>query len=171
MVLNRFYYMRAIFKSLHLDNRTSKPSPTIPELERPCFRIGTEKVEAKTEKAAPSPSNDSSGDNETSVIRSPVIMKTGRFQSMDLKPQAECWFWRKTMKNASISYCKEEVQIPIYEKELLTLNEAAALYNIGVNKIRKLTNDDNCSYVLFVGSKRLIKRRQFNLYLSEAYSI
>ena len=75
------------------------------------------------------------------------------------------------MKNASISYCKEEVQIPIYEKELLTLNEAAALYNIGVSKIRKLTNDDNCSYVLFVGSKRLIKRRQFNLYLSEAYSI
>ncbi len=75
------------------------------------------------------------------------------------------------MKNASISYCKEEVQIPIYEKELLTLTEAAALYNIGVNKIREMTNDDNCSYVLFVGSKRLIKRRQFNLYLSEAYSI
>lgn len=75
------------------------------------------------------------------------------------------------MKNASISYCKEEVQIPIYEKELLTLSEAAALYNIGVNKIREMTNDDNCSYVLFVGSKRLIKRRQFNLYLSEAYSI
>lgn len=75
------------------------------------------------------------------------------------------------MKNASISYCKDEVQIPIYEKELLTLNEAAALYNIGVNKIREMTNDDNCSYVLFVGSKRLIKRRQFNLYLSEAYSI
>ena len=66
------------------------------------------------------------------------------------------------MKNASISYCKEE---------LLTLTEAAALYNIGVNKIREMTNDDNCSYVLFVGSKRLIKRRQFNLYLSEAYSI
>ena len=75
------------------------------------------------------------------------------------------------MKNASISYCKAEVQIPIYEKELLTLTEAAALYNIGVNKIREMTNDDNCSYVLFVGSKRLIKRRQFNLYLSEAYSI
>lgn len=75
------------------------------------------------------------------------------------------------MKNASISYCKDEIQIPIYEKELLTLNEAAALYNIGVNKIREMTNDDNCSYVLFVGSKRLIKRRQFNLYLSEAYSI
>lgn len=75
------------------------------------------------------------------------------------------------MKNASISYCKEELQIPIYEKELLTLTEAAALYNIGVNKIREMTNDDNCSYVLFVGSKRLIKRRQFNLYLSEAYSI
>lgn len=75
------------------------------------------------------------------------------------------------MKNASISYCKEELQIPIYEKELLTLTEAAALYNIGVNIIREMTNDDNCSYVLFVGSKRLIKRRQFNLYLSEAYSI
>ena len=75
------------------------------------------------------------------------------------------------MKKASIAYCKEDIQIPIYEKELLTLTEAAALYNIGVNKIREMTNDDNCSYVLFVGSKRLIKRRQFNLYLSEAYSI
>lgn len=75
------------------------------------------------------------------------------------------------MRNTNISCCTEEAQIPIYEKELLTLNEAAALYNIGVNKIRELTNDDNCSYVLFVGSKRLIKRRQFNLYLSEAYSI
>lgn len=89
MVFCRFYYMRAIFRALHLDNRTSKPSPTIPEQERPCFLVGTEKAEAKTEKAAPSPSNDGSGNNETSVIRGPVIMKTGRFQSMDLKPQAE----------------------------------------------------------------------------------
>lgn len=79
MVFCRFYYMRAIFRSLHLDNRTSKPSPTILEHERPCFRIGTEEAAAKTEKAAPSPSNDGSGDNETSVIRGPVIMKTGRF--------------------------------------------------------------------------------------------
>ena len=79
MFFCRSYYMRAIFRSLHLDNRTSKPSPTIPEQERPCFRIGTEKAEAKTEKVAPSPSDDNSGDNETSVIRGPVMMKTGRF--------------------------------------------------------------------------------------------
>ena len=62
--------------------------------------------------------------------------------------------------------------VPIWEKSNLTLEEAAAYYNIGINKLRELTNTEECEkYVLWVGTKRLIKRRLFDKYLSEAYSI
>lgn len=62
-------------------------------------------------------------------------------------------------------------KIPLCQKEMLTLSEAAALFGIGINRIRDMTNDEHCSYVLFVGGKRLIKRRLFLEYLEEAYSI
>ena len=61
--------------------------------------------------------------------------------------------------------------IPIWEKSNLTLEEAAAYSNIGVGKLREITNDDACKFVLWVGNKRLIKRRQFDTYLKSVYSI
>lgn len=62
-------------------------------------------------------------------------------------------------------------EVPIWEKENLTLDEAAAYFGIGVNKIRELSNDDNCNFVLWCGSKRLIKRKRFGEYISGQYSI
>lgn len=61
--------------------------------------------------------------------------------------------------------------IPIWEKTNLTLEEAAAYSNIGINKLREITNEQNCDFVLWVGNKRLIKRRQFDAYLNRTYSI
>jgi len=61
--------------------------------------------------------------------------------------------------------------VPIWEKVALTLEEAAAYSGIGQNKIREISNADNCEFVLWVGSKRLIKRKQFEKYLTSAYSI
>lgn len=61
--------------------------------------------------------------------------------------------------------------VPIWEKSNLTLEEAAAYFNIGVNIIREISNDDNCTFVLWVGNKRLIKRKMFDAYLEKAYSI
>ena len=39
-------------------------------------------------------------------------------------------------------------EVPIYEKSNLTLEEAAAYFNIGVNKLRQLTDDDKCPFVV-----------------------
>lgn len=61
--------------------------------------------------------------------------------------------------------------INIKDKPMLTIDEAALLYNIGVHKLRELTDDDNCSFVLYVGRKRLIKRKQFDDYIGRAFSI
>ena len=47
--------------------------------------------------------------------------------------------------------------VPIWEKANLTLEEAAAYYGIGINRLRSLTDTDRCPYVLWVGNKRLEK--------------
>ena len=66
---------------------------------------------------------------------------------------------------------KKRLDVPIYLKQNLTLEEAAAYSNIGVCALRNLTNDPRCEFVLFVGNKRLIKRKLFDKYIEECYSI
>ena len=62
-------------------------------------------------------------------------------------------------------------EVPIWEKSNLTLEEAAAYSGIGINKLREITNEERCTFVLWVGTKRLIKRRGLDSYLEKAYSI
>ncbi len=62
-------------------------------------------------------------------------------------------------------------EVPIWEKSNLTLEEAAAYSGIGIGKIREITNDERCRFVLWVGNKRLIKRRLFDQYIESCYSV
>ena len=62
-------------------------------------------------------------------------------------------------------------EISIWQKSNLSLEEAAAYSGIGVSKLRDITNDESCKFVLWVGNKRLIKRRLFDLFIEQAYSI
>lgn len=62
-------------------------------------------------------------------------------------------------------------EVPIWQKSNLTIEEAAAYSGIGMNKLRQLTDDEGCQFVLWVGSKRLVKRQKLDEYTSKAYSI
>lgn len=62
-------------------------------------------------------------------------------------------------------------EIPIWEKSNLSPEESAAYSGIGVNRLREITNDERCKFVLWVGSKRLIKRRLLDQFLERSYSI
>ena len=62
-------------------------------------------------------------------------------------------------------------EIPIWEKSNLSLEEAAAYSGIGINKLREITNEERCKFVLWVGNKRLIKSRLFDQFIEQAYSI
>ena len=63
-------------------------------------------------------------------------------------------------------------EVPVWQKVNLTLEEAAAYFNIGINKLRQMTDNRECEkYVLWVGNRRLIKRIPFELYLRNEYSI
>lgn len=62
-------------------------------------------------------------------------------------------------------------EVPIWEKQNLTIEEAAAYSNIGVKKLRELTADQNCPFVLWIGNRRLIKKQKFDKYMNDSYSI
>ena len=61
--------------------------------------------------------------------------------------------------------------IPRWEKRNLTLEEASEYFGIGISKIRELSNQENCDFVIWIGTKRLIKRIKFEQYLDAAKSI
>ena len=63
------------------------------------------------------------------------------------------------------------IEIPVWEKSNLTLEEAAAYSGIGINKLRKLSDTETCPFVLWNGSKRLIKRRKLDEYTDRMYSL
>ena len=63
------------------------------------------------------------------------------------------------------------IEIPVWEKSNLTLEEAAAYSGIGINKFRKMSDKEDCPFVLWIGSKRLIKRRRLDEYVDRMYSI
>ena len=65
----------------------------------------------------------------------------------------------------------EKHEVPVWEKANLTLEEAAAYSNIGINRLRDISDEQNCPFVLWVGSKRLIKRKQFDAFMEKSYSI
>lgn len=65
----------------------------------------------------------------------------------------------------------ERPAIPVWEKPYLTLEEAANFFNIGINRLRDMSNEDDCDFVIWVGSKRLFKRRKLEEYLEMQYSI
>ena len=61
--------------------------------------------------------------------------------------------------------------VPLWEKSNLTLEEAAAYSGIGINKLRQISDDEGCTFVLWVGNKRLLKRKKLDEFLENSYSI
>lgn len=64
-----------------------------------------------------------------------------------------------------------KIKIPIWEKLLLTPEEASIYSNIGINKIRSMADEPICPFVLFVGNRKLIKRKEFEQYLSQKTAV
>lgn len=61
--------------------------------------------------------------------------------------------------------------VPIWEKMNLTKQEAAIYSNIGINKIDEMLKDPKCTFVLYVGTKKLVKRKEFEQFISRSLEI
>ena len=61
----------------------------------------------------------------------------------------------------------ETERVPIHLKMNLTIKEAAEYSNIGINKIDTMLRSPNCPFVLYVGTKKLVKRKEFEEYIRD----
>ena len=62
-------------------------------------------------------------------------------------------------------------EVPVWEKSNLTLEEATAYSGIGIHKLRELSDKEDCEFVLWIGTKRLLKRKKLDEYIDRSYSI
>ena len=63
------------------------------------------------------------------------------------------------------------MEVPVWKKQNMTVQEAASYSSIGLHKLYELTDDRNCEFVLRIGNKRLINRKKFDIFLESAFSI
>ena len=61
---------------------------------------------------------------------------------------------------------RDSESVPINLKLTLSIKEACEYSDIGINKIDAMLKQPNCPFVLYVGSKKLVKRKEFELYIS-----
>lgn len=66
---------------------------------------------------------------------------------------------------------QQAMLLPIDRKMLLSIREAAEYSNIGINKIDELLKQPNCPFVLYVGTKKLVKRRAFEEFIEGRVAI
>ena len=57
--------------------------------------------------------------------------------------------------------------VPIHLKVTLSIKEANQLTRIGINSIEDRLREPNCPFVLFVGVKKMVKRKEFEEYISK----
>ena len=65
----------------------------------------------------------------------------------------------------------KKLEMPFWYKLTLTVKEAAAYSNIGINKIDELLKQPKCDFVLYVGNKKFVKRKEFEQYISKSLEV
>lgn len=58
-----------------------------------------------------------------------------------------------------------QLNVPVYKKVLLTVEEASDYSGFGVNKVRNLIKEKNANFVVNNGNKHLIMREKFKQYI------
>ena len=65
-----------------------------------------------------------------------------------------------------------ESKVPLWEKYILTIQEAAEYFHIGEKKLRRLVEEqENADFIIMNGNRVMIKRKLFEKYLDEAASV
>lgn len=96
------------------------------------------------------------------------------------KTSVECCLSQSTVQRRAEDICKKiektkigvdsmKKEIPISEKYTLTLEEASAYFNIGIDRLREITNENREELVLMVGTKRLIKKSRMEKWIDRTF--
>lgn len=71
--------------------------------------------------------------------------------------------------NEEMEYSQECKDIPVWKRYLLTIVEAAQYYHIGEKRLRQIVDmHPNGDFYLQIGNRILIKKEQFEQFLTES---
>ena len=76
-------------------------------------------------------------------------------------------YYDEMVKKNSRRMSEANNSVPIHLKVTLSIKEANKLTGIGINSIEDCLREPNCPFVLFVGTKKMIKRKEFEEYISK----
>ena len=66
---------------------------------------------------------------------------------------------------------KKGDRVPLWEKILLSVNEASEVFNIGEKKLRcMISNDRDADWLRYNGERTMIHRKNFEHFLDATYS-
>lgn len=96
------------------------------------------------------------------------------------KASFECCLSESTIQRRVEDICKKiektrtgvdemKKEVPISEKYNLTLEEASAYFNIGIDRLREITNENREELVLMIGTKRLIKKARMEKWIDRTF--
>ena len=64
------------------------------------------------------------------------------------------------------------LQIPYWERYLLTIREAAEYFHIGEKKLRQIVEENSTAdFIIMNGNRTMIKRKTFEQYLDQATAV
>ena len=69
-----------------------------------------------------------------------------------------------------MKYEEKIALVPLWEKVTLSLEEATAFTGLGRDKLVELADDPDCDFIIWVGRKRLYKRKKLEEFIEKAYS-
>lgn len=61
--------------------------------------------------------------------------------------------------------------VPIWQKSVLSMDEAIAYSGLGRHTLTKLSDDPDCDFIIWSGRKRLFKRKKLDEYIDKAFSV
>ena len=76
-----------------------------------------------------------------------------------------------TTEKNNASSSAENTLIPVSEKYLLTIREAAVYFSIGIKKMRRLAEDNLGGFAVFSGNRYLINRTKFERFIEQSSEI
>lgn len=76
-----------------------------------------------------------------------------------------------TIEKQDMSGSTENTLVPISEKYTLTIKEAAAYFNIGTKKMRRLAEDNLGTVAVYCGNRFLIIRPKFEEFILNSSEI
>ena len=76
-----------------------------------------------------------------------------------------------TLEKHDTSGSMENIIVPVKEKYTLTIKEAAAYFNIGIKKMRRIAEDNLGTVAVYCGNRFLIIRPKFEEFILNSSEI